>query len=81
MLGQEPLRPYHRSPLSKTFLTRQQPRTELFARDEDWFASHDSCARFHANFSRSALASERKCAGSSCDALDECISKQLNGAP
>lgn len=46
----------------------------------DWFASHDSCVRFHANFSRSALANERKCAGMSCDALDECISKQLYGA-
>jgi hypothetical protein len=46
----------------------------------DWFASHDSCVHFHANFSRDALASERKCAGSSCDELDECISKQLYGA-
>jgi len=46
----------------------------------DWFASHDSCARYHANFSKAALANERKCAGSSCDELDECISKQLSGA-
>jgi len=46
----------------------------------DWFASHDSCARYHANFSKAALANERKCAGSSCDELDECIAKQLNGA-
>jgi len=41
MLGQEPLRPYHRPPLSKAFLKKQQPRIELFARDEDWFASQD----------------------------------------
>jgi hypothetical protein len=47
----------------------------------DWFASRDSCARFHANFSPDALKDERECAGSSCDALDECISKQLYGAP
>jgi hypothetical protein len=47
----------------------------------DWFASRDSCARFHANFSPDALKEERKCAGSSCDALEECISQQLYGAP
>ena len=41
MLGQEPLRPYHRPPLSKSFLLRQRPRTELFARDEAWFAAND----------------------------------------
>jgi hypothetical protein len=46
----------------------------------DWFASRDSCSRFHANFSSDALAQERKCAGSSCDELDECISKQLYGS-
>jgi hypothetical protein len=45
----------------------------------DSFASHDSCVRFHANFSRYALAEELECAGSSCDALEECISKQLYG--
>src|SRR5215213_12030672 len=41
MLGQEPLRPYHRPPLSKSFLRRERPRAELFARDEAWFdANH-----------------------------------------
>ena len=39
MLGQEPVRPYHRPPLSKTFLRRDTPRAELFARDADWFDS------------------------------------------
>lgn len=47
----------------------------------DWFASRESCARFHSNFSQAALKDERQCAGSSCDALDDCISKQLYGAP
>ena len=37
MLGQEPIRPYHRSPLSKSFLRRETPRGDLFARDADWF--------------------------------------------
>lgn len=37
MLGQEPVRPYHRSPLSKSFLARTRPRTALFARDVEWF--------------------------------------------
>ena len=41
MLGQEPVRPYHRSPLSKSFLRREAPRGELLARDADWFdANH-----------------------------------------
>jgi hypothetical protein len=46
----------------------------------DWFASRDSCVHFHANFSKSALEDERKCAGMSCEQLDDCISKQLYGA-
>ena len=37
MLGQEPVRPYHRPPLSKSFLARTSPRAELFARDATWF--------------------------------------------
>lgn len=41
MLGQEPVRPYHRSPLSKSFLRRERTRTELFARDAAWFDAHD----------------------------------------
>jgi NADPH-dependent 2,4-dienoyl-CoA reductase/sulfur reductase-like enzyme len=41
MLGQEPLRPYHRRTLSKGFLNKQQPRAELFVRAEDWFAAND----------------------------------------
>src|SRR5687768_4799827 len=40
MLGQEPLRPYHRTPLSKSYLRRERPRVELFARDDGWFAAH-----------------------------------------
>src|SRR5687768_9463961 len=41
MLGQEPVRPYHRSPLSKAFLRRERSRTDLFARDADWFNAND----------------------------------------
>src|SRR5688572_25184977 len=40
MLGQEPVRPYHRPPLSKGFLARTRPRAELFARDAAWFDDH-----------------------------------------
>ena len=40
MVGQEPVRPYHRSPLSKAYLARRQPRPELFERPDDWFARH-----------------------------------------
>src|SRR5215218_5995957 len=40
MLGQEPVRPYHRPPLSKSFLRRERPRVELFARDAAWFDAH-----------------------------------------
>src|SRR5688500_13035779 len=41
MLGQEPVRPYHRSPLSKAFLRRERLRTDLFAREADWFNAND----------------------------------------
>ncbi|HEV2295745.1 MAG TPA: FAD-dependent oxidoreductase [Tepidisphaeraceae bacterium] len=41
MLGQESVRPYHRPALSKSFLRRQRPRIELFARDAGWFNAHD----------------------------------------
>ncbi|MDQ3440083.1 MAG: NAD(P)/FAD-dependent oxidoreductase [Planctomycetota bacterium] len=37
MLGQEPVRPYHRSPLSKSFMRRECSRAELFAREPEWF--------------------------------------------
>jgi hypothetical protein len=47
----------------------------------DWFASRASCARFHANFSSQALKDERKCAGSTCAELDQCIATQLYGVP
>src|SRR5687768_8771373 len=41
MLGQEPVRPYHRPPLSKSFLRRERPRAELFARDGEWFHANE----------------------------------------
>jgi NADPH-dependent 2,4-dienoyl-CoA reductase/sulfur reductase-like enzyme len=41
MLGQEPVRPYHRPPLSKSFIRRERPRNELFAREADWFKAHN----------------------------------------
>jgi 3-phenylpropionate/trans-cinnamate dioxygenase ferredoxin reductase component len=41
MLGQEPVRPYHRSPLSKAFLRRERSRTDLFAREAEWFNGND----------------------------------------
>jgi hypothetical protein len=47
----------------------------------DWFASRESCTRFHANFSSAALEAERTCAGSTCAELDKCVATQLYGAP
>jgi 3-phenylpropionate/trans-cinnamate dioxygenase ferredoxin reductase subunit len=41
MVAQEPVRPYHRSPLSKGYLARRQPRAELFSLGDDWFARHN----------------------------------------
>ncbi|MGB7160579.1 MAG: FAD-dependent oxidoreductase [Tepidisphaeraceae bacterium] len=41
MLGQEPVRPYHRPLLSKSFLRREKSRTELFAREVGWFQVND----------------------------------------
>src|SRR5688500_7728211 len=40
MLGQENVRPYHRPPLSKQFLRREQGREELFVTSGDWFERH-----------------------------------------
>jgi 3-phenylpropionate/trans-cinnamate dioxygenase ferredoxin reductase subunit len=40
IVGQEPVRPYHRSPLSKAYLARRQPRGELFSLGDDWYAAH-----------------------------------------
>src|SRR5271156_2554228 len=36
LIGQESSRPYHRPPLSKEFLRRQQRREELFAIEPGW---------------------------------------------
>ena len=40
MVGQEPVRPYHRSPLSKAYLGRRQPRAELFSLGDEGLARH-----------------------------------------
>ena len=40
MVAQEPVRPYHRSPLSKAYLGRRQARGALFTLGDDWFAGH-----------------------------------------
>lgn len=45
VLGREPVRPYHRSPLSKSFLRRERPRAELFAHDAEWFNAHNVALR------------------------------------
>jgi len=37
LVGQEVNRPYHRPPLSKEYLRRQKPRSELAAMDPRWF--------------------------------------------
>lgn len=37
LVAQEHTRPYHRSPLSKSFLRREIPREQLFAVGPDWF--------------------------------------------
>src|SRR5205807_380937 len=40
LVAQEVNRPYHRPPLSKEYLRRQKPRSELFAVDPGWFERH-----------------------------------------
>lgn len=40
LVGQEINRPYHRPPLSKQYLRREQTRAELTAAPVDWFAEH-----------------------------------------
>ena len=40
MVGQEAVRPYHRSPLSKGYLARRVGRADLFSLGDEWFASH-----------------------------------------
>jgi len=38
MVGREAIRPYHRPPLSKTYLSRRSPREELFVQPATWYA-------------------------------------------
>ena len=38
MVGREAIRPYHRPPLSKTYLRRTSPREELFVQPASWYA-------------------------------------------
>ncbi len=40
MIGQEINRPYHRPPLSKTYLRTRPSRDELFTQPADWYAEH-----------------------------------------
>ncbi len=40
LVGQEITRPYHRPPLSKTFLRDEVSRESLFTKDVGWFANH-----------------------------------------
>ena len=38
MVGREAIRPYHRPPLSKTYLGKRTPREELFVQPAGWYA-------------------------------------------
>lgn len=38
IVGREPIRPYHRPPLSKTYLRRRSAREELFVQPPGWYA-------------------------------------------
>jgi NADPH-dependent 2,4-dienoyl-CoA reductase/sulfur reductase-like enzyme len=40
LVGQEPVRPYHRPPLSKAYL-RARDRSELFVQSQDWYVKND----------------------------------------
>src|SRR5690242_11842000 len=40
LVGQEPVRPYHRPPLSKGYL-RARDRSELFVQSQDWYVGQD----------------------------------------
>ncbi len=60
LLGQEIVRPYHRPPLSKEYLRRQQPREALFVHGRDWFEANHIQLRTgrraaHLDVTRSAL--------------------------
>lgn len=41
LVGQEPVRPYHRPPLSKDYLKSRGGRRELFVQPQDWYATQD----------------------------------------
>jgi NADPH-dependent 2,4-dienoyl-CoA reductase/sulfur reductase-like enzyme len=40
MVGQEAFRPYHRPPLSRQYLRREQPREQVFVLEPDWFITN-----------------------------------------
>ncbi|MEZ0449216.1 NAD(P)/FAD-dependent oxidoreductase [Cellulomonas sp. ICMP 17802] len=46
LVGDEPVRPYERPPLSKGYLQGATPRDEVFVHPEDWYAEHDVETRF-----------------------------------
>lgn len=41
LVGEEPVRPYERPPLSKDVLQRAKSADEVFVHDEDWYDTHD----------------------------------------
>jgi NADPH-dependent 2,4-dienoyl-CoA reductase/sulfur reductase-like enzyme len=41
LIGDDPRRPYERPPLTKGFLTGQDPIDKAYVHDEDWYSSHD----------------------------------------
>ncbi|MGH3381827.1 MAG: FAD-dependent oxidoreductase, partial [Actinoallomurus sp.] len=41
LIGDESRRPYERPPLTKGFLTGQDPIEKAYVHDEDWYASND----------------------------------------
>jgi 3-phenylpropionate/trans-cinnamate dioxygenase ferredoxin reductase subunit len=56
LIGEEPMPPYERPPLSKEYLRGESDH--VFVRPPDWYAAHDVDARFGVRASR-VLASER----------------------
>lgn len=52
LVTQEINRPYHRPPLSKEYLRREKPRTELFVHPADWFERHHIELRTARNVTR-----------------------------
>ena len=61
LLGDEPVRPYERPPLSKEYLQGKAGLDKVFVHDEDYYAAHDIDLRRRRTCSRSTSPHVRSC--------------------